>query len=80
MTRHWCPCGKATYPTRGKAEAAIAGIKRYGEKRAKTPERAYPCPAGGDGWHLTSTGGTSEGDDRFGRRKGRAMRAKGGRR
>ncbi len=51
-----CGCGKSTFATRGKAEQAVAGIRRHGEQRDKTPRRPYPCPTG-KGWHLTSLDG-----------------------
>lgn len=53
MGRVWCPCGKRIFTSRGNAERAIVTIRTKGEKRAKTPKRAYPCPHR-PYWHLTS--------------------------
>lgn len=44
---------KRPFPTRRKAESAIYQTRRYGERRERTPCRAYQCP-GCKRWFLTS--------------------------
>lgn len=55
--RRRCACGKKSFPNQGKADAAVAALRRVprGEQE-HVPVRAYPCP-GGAGWHLTSQDG-----------------------
>lgn len=44
---------KRRYHSRSQAEAAARTIKRRGEKRPRTPQRAYCCPGCGS-WFLTA--------------------------
>lgn len=48
-------CGKTRYSTRGAAERALHGIRKFGARgeNGSKPQRAYPCPTC-KGWHLTS--------------------------
>lgn len=48
-----CPTPhKRGYRDEIRAKLSLSNIRRYGEKRAKTPTRAYLCPCGL--WHLTA--------------------------
>ena len=53
--RRACACAKRTFPSRGKAIAAVEVI-RHGQHGERIPCRAYPCPTG-HGWHLTAQDG-----------------------
>lgn len=46
-------CSKVRYPSRARADRAVATIRKMGDARQKKPTRSYLCPLC-NGWHLTS--------------------------